>query len=228
MKAGEVMTRRVVLVAPGASIRAAARLMLKKRISGLPVVDNAGRLVGIITDGDFLRRVETGTERRRPRWFEFLLGPTPSAQEYVHSHGRKVQEVMTRNPIVITRDTPLDEVVELMERHQVKHLPVMKGRRLVGMVSRANLLHMVASSANYSHPSQKDDTTIRERIRDDLDQQPWSREAMVNVFVQDGTVDLWGEVAQRSDRKAVELLAENVAGVKSVRDHLTVTEAAVT
>jgi CBS domain-containing protein len=77
MKAGDVMTRRIISVAPDASIREAARLMLKKGISGLPVVDEAGRLVGIITDGDFLRRVETGTERRRPRWFEFLLGPTP-------------------------------------------------------------------------------------------------------------------------------------------------------
>jgi CBS domain-containing protein len=173
MKAGNVMSRRVVSVSPDVSIREAARLMLKKRISGLPVIDKAGRLVGIITDGDFLRRVEAGTDRRRPRWFEFLVGSAPDAKEYVHSHARKVEEVMTSNPIVVTRETPLDEVVELMERHDVKHLPVLKGRQLVGMVSRANLLHLVASLARRPQASQKNDAAIRECILDELDQQPW-------------------------------------------------------
>jgi predicted transcriptional regulator len=134
---------------------------------------------------------------------------------------------MTRNPIVVTQETSLDEVVELMERHDVKHLPVMKGRRLVGMVSRANLLHLVASLVRHPQPSQKNDTAIRERIIDELDQQSWAREAVVNPLVQDGTVDLWGEVAQRSDREAIEVLAKNVPGVKTVRDHLTVTEISV-
>jgi predicted transcriptional regulator len=117
---------------------------------------------------------------------------------------------MTRNPIAITRETPLDQVVELMERHDIKHLPVLKGRRLVGMVSRANLLHLVASLTRRPQASQKSDTAIRERILDELDQQPWARDAVVNPLVQDGTVDLWGEVAQGSDRKAIELLANAV------------------
>lgn len=147
MLAKDVMTKSVVTVDPGATVLQAVRLMLQKRISGLPVVDASGNLVGIVTEGDFLRRVETKTERRRPRWLEFILGPGRLADEYVHSHGSKVAEVMTPEPLTIAEDTPLDEVVQTMETRGVKRLPVVRGKRVVGIVSRANLLHALASLA---------------------------------------------------------------------------------
>ena len=122
MKAKDVMTRSVVSVEPSATVLHAVRLMLQKKISGLPVVDTSGRLVGIVTEGDFLRRVETGTQRRRPRWIEFLLGPGHLADEYTHTHGRKVEEVMTTEPLSVTEDTSLEEVVNTMEKHRIKRV----------------------------------------------------------------------------------------------------------
>ena len=126
MKAKDVMTQRVISIAPDANVLQAARLMLQNRISGLPVVDAAGALVGIVTEGDFLRRSELGTEKQRPRWLEFLIGPGKLASEYVQASGRKVEEIMTTDLHTIGEDTPLEDVVHLMEKHRVKRLPVMR------------------------------------------------------------------------------------------------------
>src|SRR4249919_3017941 len=136
MKVRDIMTSPVVSVAPDSTVLEAIRIMLLRHISGLPVVDKDGKLVGIVTEGDFLRRAETGTERRRPRWLEFLLGPGRLADEYTHAHGRTVAEVMTRDPRTIAEDTPLEQAVQLMEKHRIKRLPVMRGDQVVGIVSR--------------------------------------------------------------------------------------------
>ncbi len=146
MQAKDVMTSPVVSVEPDATILQAIRTMLQRRISGLPVIDKDGHLIGIVTEGDFLRRVETGTERRRPRWLEFLIGPGRLADEYTRSHGRKVNEVMTPDPTTVTEDAPLDEIVKLMERRQFKRIPVVRGEQVVGIVTRANLVHAIASA----------------------------------------------------------------------------------
>ncbi len=225
MKAADIMTRRVVSIAPEASIGDAARLMWKYRISGLPVLDGAGKLVGIVTEADFLRRPETGTERRRPRWLRLLTGRVAEATEYVHSHGRRVAEVMTHDPIVIHESTPLDEVVDLMERHRVKRLPVMHGRRIVGIVSRANLLHALASLIGKPTRPHKNDGAIRHHILDQLEKQHWARGTDVNVMAYHGVVELWGEVADEEQLTAVRVLVENTPGVKSIHDHLVVSEA---
>ena len=127
--------------------------MLQRHISGSPVVDKQAHLVGIVTEGDFLRRAETGTQRHRPRWLEFLIGPGRLADEYTRSHGRKVHEIMTPDPITVTEQTPLDEVVRMMEKHRIKRLPVVRGQELVGIVSRANLLHALAGLARDIKPA---------------------------------------------------------------------------
>src|SRR6185312_1346397 len=139
MLAGDVMTREVISVAPDASAMQAGTLMLKHQISGM--------LLGIISEGDFLRRAELGTQRRRARWLEFLIGPGRLAREYVHACGRKATEIMTPNPYAVSEATPLSEVVQLMERHRIKRVPVVCGRRLVGIVSRADLLRALARLA---------------------------------------------------------------------------------
>ena len=132
MKAGDIMSPRVISVTPDASIQDAIQLMLDKRISGLPVIDSSGTLVGVVTEGDFLRRAETGTERKRSRWLEILLGPQRLADEYVREHGRKVEDVMTRDPVTVDELAPLDEVVRVMERRRIKRLPVVRGTQVVG------------------------------------------------------------------------------------------------
>src|SRR6476619_640582 len=135
MKASDVMTQQVISVGPETSILEVARLMLQHRISGLPVVDAKGNLVGIVTEGDFLRRTEIGTQRRRPRWLEFIIGPGRLAGEYAHTSGRKVDEVMTTEVRTGVGDNPLKEVVHLKERHRIKRLPVLRERDLVGIIS---------------------------------------------------------------------------------------------
>ena len=218
MKAHDVMTWGTITVEPDASVTRAVRLMLQNKISGLPVVDANGQLVGMVTEGDFLRRGELGTERRRPRWLEFLLGPGKLATEYVQSAGQKVSQVMTLEPKTITPETPLEEVVGLMERHRIKRLPVVQDGKLVGIVSRANLLHALASVAREVRPVAGDDAAIRDRIMAECAKQPWA--SRVNVVVRDGVVELWGVITDDRARVAFKVLAENVPGVKAVRDHL--------
>jgi CBS domain-containing protein len=218
MKAGDVMTRKVVSIRPNASIAEMVRLMLDNRISGLPVIDDNGDLVGIVTEGDCLRRAETGTERKRPRWLEFLIGPGRLAAEYIHSHSRKVAEVMTEPAITITEDTPLDEIVHLMETRRIKRLPVVRNGKVVGIVSRADLLHALASAAKSIPTGARTDAVIRDQLMTELTKQPWAPQ--LNATVRDGVVDLWGIVLAAHQREAAIVAAENIPGVKTVRTHI--------
>lgn len=226
MKASDVMTRRIVSVGPETAIEDAADLMLKHRISGLPVLDASRRLVGIVTEGDFLRRAETGTERRRPRWLEFIRGPGAAADDYVRARGRKVDDVMTRDVKTIAEDTPLDDVVETMEKNHIKRLPVLRGDELVGIVSRANLLHALAGLSREAAPAAVDDASIRARLLDELENQFWAPLAMINIVVRHGVVEYWGSILEEHEREALKVAAENIPGVKSVRDHLALVDPA--
>jgi CBS domain-containing protein len=200
----------------------AAQSMLEKRISGLPVMDKDGRLVGIVTEGDFFRRAETETERRRPRWLEFLIGPGRLADEYTHSRSRKIGDVMTRNPVIVSEDAPLEEIVDVMERHQIKRLPVVSGQHLVGIVSRANLLHALASVHREAEPIAHSDEVIRSQVLAGLEKQQWTPMALIyiNPIVRNGVVELWGTITDERERRALIIAAENVPGVKEVRDHI--------
>jgi CBS domain-containing protein len=218
MRVGDVMTRNVIAVAANDPVLKAAHLMLQNSISGLPVVDAAGNLVGIVTEGDFLRRGEIGTQRRRPKWLEFLVGPGRLATEYVHASGRKVDEVMTADPCTVTEDDSLETVVELMERRRIKRLPVLRDGRMIGIVSRANLMHALASLARDSQAPTGDDAAIRDGILRALDKQPWA--PSVNVVVNNGVAELWGTITDERERHACVVTAENVAGVSEVHDHL--------
>ena len=221
MHARDIMASRVVSIAPEATVLEAIELMLKNRISGVPVIDRTGALVGIVTEGDFLRRAETGTERKRPRWLEFLLGPNSLAKDYVRSHGRKVDEVMTKELVTVGEEAPLDEVVRIMERKRVKRLPVMRGRELVGIVSRASLLHALATMSRDLPPPAKSDAEIRHRVTEELAKQPWAPIALIDVVVKDGVVELWGSITEASQGEALRVCAENVPGVKAVVSHLS-------
>ena len=198
----------------------AIQIMLDRHISGLPVVDKDAHLVGIVTEGDFLRRAETGTQRRRPRWLEFLAGPGRLAQDYARSHARKVGEVMTPDPITVDEDAALDDIVRLMEKRQIKRLPVVRGNNVVGIVSRANLLHALASVAREAKPAAQSDEAIRALLLAELAKQPWAPVALINPVVRDGVVELWGTITDERERPALMIAAENVPGVKAVHDRL--------
>jgi CBS domain-containing protein len=222
------MTSSVVSVELDATIMRAAQIMLQKRISGLPVVDKDGRLVGLVTEGDFLRRIETGTQHQRPRWLEFLVGPGRLANEYTNFHGRKVEDVMTREPLTVNEETPIEQVVDLMEKHRIKRVPVVRGRHVVGIISRANLLQALASlSPEAQHgtqdePGTQDDENIRSLLLAEFERQGWAHMPLVyvNPIVLNGIVELWGTITDERERQAFIVAAENVPGVKAVRDHL--------
>lgn len=219
MRAHQIMTRNVVTVTPETAIADAAATMLKHHISGLPVVDGTGQLVGIVSEGDFLRRFEIGTQRKRPNWLQFFLGPGREAKEFVQECGRKVGEVMTPEPVTVTEDTTLEDLVQTMEGHSVKRLPVMRGDQLVGIVTRANLLRAVAGLAREVPDPTADDDHIRERVTRALMATGW-RPVGLQVTVRDGVVHLHGIIVDERSRQASIVAAENVSGVKEVHDHL--------
>jgi CBS domain-containing protein len=195
MQVRDVMTQNVISIAANQTILKAARLMLQNDISGLPVVDAQGVLVGMVTEGDFLRRDELGTERRRPKWLEFLLGPGRIAEEYVRASGRKVEDVMTCDPVTVAEDDTLETAVELMER-----------RPLWSALRAAPRAHAGGDSA------------IRERMLEAFARQPWAPQ--VNVVVKNAVAELWGTITDERERQACIVTAENVAGVREVHDHL--------
>jgi CBS domain-containing protein len=220
MKAADVMTRGAFTVTADSTVNDAARLMLSHRVSGLPVVDAGGALVGMLTEGDLLRRAEIGTDRRRPRWLELLLGPGRLARDYVHTHAGKVGDVMTREVVSIGPGTPLDEVAELMERHRVKRLPVVEKGRILGIVSRANLLAALLEAAGEARPTASSDRDIRKRVLAEIDRQFWAPRASIDIAVEDAVIELRGVVTDERERQALRVVAENVPGVKAVRDRL--------
>lgn len=219
MRAHQIMTRPVISVTPETTIVDAANTMLQKHVSGLPVVDAAGKLVGIISEGDFIRRSEIGTQRKRGRFLKFILGPGQQAADFVHEHGRKIAEIMTPEPLTIGEDTPLEEIVRLMEKNNVKRLPVTRGDKVVGIVSRANLLQAVASLAHEIPDPTADDDHIRNRVIDALAKNDWCPFGL-SVVVRDGIVHLSGVITEERSRQAAVVAAENVTGVNKVHDHL--------
>jgi len=219
MRAHQIMTRPVITVTPETTIVEAANTMLRRHVSGLPVVDAAGKLIGIVSEGDFIRRGEIGTQRKRGRFLKFILGPGKAASDFVHEHGSKVAEIMTPEPLAITEDTELAEIVELMEKNHVKRLPVARGGRIVGIVSRANLLQAVASLAREVPDPTADDDHIRNRVIDALAKNDWCPHGL-SVIVRNGIVHLSGVITDDRSRPAAIVCAENIAGVKKVHDHL--------
>jgi CBS domain-containing protein len=219
MRAHQIMTRSVISVTPDTTIVEAANIMLQRHVSGLPVVDETGKLVGVVSEGDFLRRSEIGTQRKRGRWLKFILGPGKSAGDFIHEHGRKVSDVMTTSPVTITEDAALAEIADIMEQNNIKRLPVVRSDKIVGIVSRANLLQAVTSLAREVPDPTADDDHIRNRVIDALEKNDWCPFGL-NVIVRDGIVHLSGVITEERARQAAVVATENVDGVKKVHDHL--------
>jgi CBS domain-containing protein len=224
MKAKDVMTHCVVSIAPGASVLEAIARMISHQVSGMAVIDADSQLVGIVTEGDFLRRVETGTEAPRRRWLELLLGPGSRADEYARAHGRTVQDVMSRDVITVGKETPLREVVRLMEEHGVKRIPVIDDGRVAGIVSRADLMFALGEQLRESRKTPASDESIRHRILKEMRKQTWCPLHLLRLVVRDGVVELSGTIFDERARRALRVLVENVDGVKGIDDHLTLVE----
>jgi CBS-domain-containing membrane protein len=215
----DVMVAPVITVKPSTTVKDIAELFLEKRISAAPVIDSQERLVGIVSEGDFLHRVEADTERRHSWWLRGFIKNDTLAAEYVKSHGLKASDVMTRNVVTASPRTPLHEVAAVMEKNAIKRVPILENGQLVGIVSRANLVQAVATARKLLDVSPSD-TTIRENILSHLKKQPWAHTTMLNVTVNAGVVDLWGIAESAAERKAIKVAAESTLGVCAVNDNL--------
>jgi len=219
MRAHEIMSRHVITIGADAPVIDALKTLMSYRISGLPVVDCGGRLVGILSEGDFLRRVEIGTEKRRSPWLTLLAGADQAALDFARQHGRTVREIMTPDPITVGEDTTLEQIVRLMEARNVGRFPVMRGDTIVGIVTRGDFLAAVASLWLDRHGTSGVDDDIRASVVAAMSQASW-RPCALNVGVRDGVVTLKGTIKSESARKAAIIASENVPGVKRVDDQL--------
>jgi CBS domain-containing protein len=219
MNAADVMTINVITVGPDATVRAVARTLLANRISAVPVVGIDCKLLGIVSEGDLMRRAEIDTGRAQPWWLAILAGRPGLATQYIKEHARRVSDLMTRDVVTATPETPLQEIVNLLEKHRIKRVPVVKDGHVVGIVSRADILQAL-TSCEPSAASTRDDLEIREDIVQRLNQESWTRPLLINVIVRDGAVELWGIVDTPTERKAIRVAAETAPGVRKVKDNL--------
>jgi len=212
------MTHPVLGVAPEAPVREVAALMLERRISGVPVVDAAGHVVGVVSEGDFLRRPEIETDHAGSRWLHFFASADERARDYIKTHGRTAADVMSKPALTVAADAPLAFLARLMASRGIKRLPVVEDGRLIGIVTRADLLRAV-----YEHPAQAhggSDGEIRNAVMAVLEKEDWAAGAIVEVRVSDGMVELWGAIDSETQREALVLSARSIPGVRSVEAHL--------
>jgi CBS domain-containing protein len=225
MLARDVMTAPVLAVSPETAVQDIAALLLECRISAVPVVDEGGRVRGIVSEGDLINRADAGTRHRRSWWLEMLNGPEEQARDYLQAHGQRAEDVMTRDVVATSEDTQLPEIAALLEKHHVKRVPVLRDGKLVGIVSRANLLQGFALSEP-TWPMLQNDRQIRDALNKALDEAGLPMH-QVNVTVNNGAVRLWGWIDAEVQRQAARAAIESTPGVQRLEDNLVVSTPAV-
>jgi CBS domain-containing protein len=216
------MVPNVITVGAHATIGEVATTLLNNNISGAPVVGEKGELVGIVSEGDLMRRPETGTSKPHSWWLELLSNQQALAGQYIKSHSRNVADVMTRDVVTAKLDTPLGDIAAMLERNRIKRVPIVQEGKIVGIVSRANILQALASATKKLPTlASADDSELRKKVVARLAGEPW-RPTMLSVTVLDGTVDLWGLVRSVEEKKAARLAAELTPGVKAIVDNIIV------
>jgi CBS domain-containing protein len=220
MKARDVMVSPVITTKPSTSVKEVAQILLTNRISAVPVIDDAGKLVGIVSEGDLMRRADLGTARHRSWWLAALFAEEEAlAAEYVKQHSKKVSDVMTKRVVTASSDAPLGEIAGLLERHSIKRVPIVENGALVGIVSRANLIQALAGDRK-SLDAPVPDVALRDKLMAHLKAQPWAHTSLLNVTVNDGVVDIWGITRSEAEKQALRVAAETTPGVRSVNDNV--------
>lgn len=223
MLAKDVMTTAVLTALPGTDVREIARMLLEHRISALPIVDEQGKLRGIVSEGDLINRPESETEHGRPWWLRLIAAPDEQARDFLRTHGTRAEDVMTADVIAVSEDTPLADIAALLERDRIKRVPVLRDGRVVGIVSRANLLQGLAA-ARPTAEAKREDRDIRDALLAALDEAGLAL-YQVNVVVADGVVQLWGAVESDVQHQAARAAVDGTRGVKRLEDHLGVVPA---
>jgi CBS domain-containing protein len=220
MKAYEAMTKDVVTVGANTPVREIAALLVRHRISAVPVVSEGGRVIGIVSQTDLGHRSETDTEKRRKWWLEVFADSDSKARDYIKSHGNVANDVMTRLVVSVSKDAQLSEVAEILDTHRIRQVPVMEDGSLVGMISRADLVRKLAEATITPSASRPENGVLQKAIWHRIKAEGWVHSALVNIVVNDGVVELWGAVASDDQRRALHLLVEGVNGVRRVEDHV--------
>ena len=221
MRAMDVMTSKVITVDENASVTTVAKLLAERGISAVPVVDSENRVIGMVSEGDLLHRAETGTERRQSWWLEMMASTNRLAGDYIKSHSGNVKDVMTRDVLSVTETTSVADIAILLETNRIKRVPVLRDGKLVGIVSRANLVRALAMTINEPTSStEADDRTIRDKLLAELKVQRWAEVAPANITVKDGVVHLWSSYLSEQEKRALVVAAENIPGVRRVEDHM--------
>ena len=221
MRAMDVMTSKVITVDENASVTTVAKLLAERGISAVPVVDSENRVIGMVSKGDLLHRAETGTERRQSWWLEMMASTNQLTGDYIKSHSGNVKDVMTRDVLSVTETTSVADIAILLETNRIKRVPVLRDGKLVGIVSRANLVRALAMTINEPTSStEADDRTIRDNLLAELKAQRWAEVAPANITVKDGVVHLWSSYLSEQEKRALVVAAENIPGVRRVEDHL--------
>ena len=221
MRAIDVMTSEVVTVSDNASVAEVAKLLAERGISAVPVVDRETRVIGMVSEGDLLHRTEIGTERRRSWWLDMLASTNQLAGDYIKSHSGLVKDVMTRDVISVSDTTPVADIAIALETNLIKRVPVLRDGKLVGIVSRANLVRALATSGDQpSSDTEIDDLSIRDKLLTELKAQRWAEVSPANVSVKDGVVHLWSSYLSEQEKRALIVAAENTPGVRRVEDHM--------
>jgi len=224
MQAKDIMTPQVITVGPDATVREIAVLLAEKGISAVPVVDH-GEVVGIVSEGDLLHRQELGTDqhRRRSSWLRIAEDRDAMAAFDVKAHGMCAREIMTRNLITISEDAPLSEIADTLEGNNVKRLLVMRQKKLVGIVSRANIVRALAARPEGANaPVSSDDEEIRIKVIEVLKNTPGTSPWLTTVIVSNGIVNLYGTVEEEGKRDPSRIAIEKIQHVVEVRDHRSV------
>jgi CBS domain-containing protein len=223
MKASDVMVTDVITAKVGNSVYDVAELLLTNRISAVPIVDDAGKLLGMVSEGDLLRRGEADTGHERSWWLKLLMGRELLAAEYLKEHSPRVGDVMTREVISAKPDTPVADIATLLECHRIKRVPIVQDGKIVGIVSRANLIQALATfRTKATQPQSIADSDLREKVIIRLKSEPWVQPSLVNVTVSDGIVDLWGIVGSSVQKHALRAAVEIIPGVRAVNDNVLV------
>jgi CBS domain-containing protein len=220
MNARDVMVQDVVTVGPDEDVAKALQLLVDHDISALPVVDGERRVIGILSEADLLHREKIGTEKHRAWWLEAVTPASVLALDYAKSHGRKVVELMSENIISADENTSLSELANILEKNRIKRVPILKDGKLVGIVSRSNLIQALASAPSQPENDQLADRGIRSAILARLAEQSWTDFGERNIVVPNGVVNLWGLVGSPEEHKALLALAESVPGVREVSDEM--------
>lgn len=216
MKAQDIMTSDVATIAPGTTVDAAARLLVERRISALPVVTEDGALVGLVSESDMIHRAETDTTRKRKWWLEIFVDNDERAREFIKSHARTIDDVMTTTVVTVDAEAGLGEVADVLDVHKIRRVPVVRDGRLAGIISRSDLVRALAETQKAGDGRQRSDYELRKEVFAAIRKQSWLNSVNINLDVKDGVVEVLGFVEGDDDKEALRVLIEGISGVKKV------------